>query len=61
MKAVQLTSRLRYIPLNDEEGVFGLLVVHTGDHVNYTIEVGSARELEAAIESFQTHPVGEDL
>ena len=61
MQSVQLSSRLRYLPLSDEEGEFGLLIVHTGDTINYTIEVANSRELEAAIESFQSNPVGEDL
>ena len=61
MQSVQLSSRLRYVPLSDKDGEFGLLIVHTGDTINYTVEVSSSRELEAAIESFQANPVGEDL
>lgn len=61
MKAVQLTSKLRYVPLSDEEGKFGLFIVHDGDRVQYTIEVKDGREFEAALESFQTSPVGVDL
>ena len=54
----QLTDRVRYLPLRDEQGDFGLLIVHDGDHVNYTIQVESYEELKAAIESFQEKPVG---
>lgn len=61
MKAVQLTSQLRYIPLEDDDGKFGLLIVHDGDRVKYTMEVSDIRQLDAAIESFQSNPVGENL
>jgi len=58
MKAIQLNENLRYIQLNDENGDFGVLVVHTEDHVHYTIQIESREELVAAIESFQQNPVG---
>lgn len=58
MKSIQLAPRLRYIQLNDDKGDFGLLIVHDGTHVNYTIQVESYEELRAAIESFQERPVG---
>ena len=61
MKSVQLTTNLRYVPLSDDEGTFGLLVVHDGDQVRYTLEIENSRQLEAAIKSFQDRPVGEDL
>ena len=58
MKAIQLTDNLRYIQLNDEQGDFGLIVVHTDNHVHYTIQVENEAELRAAVESFQENPVG---
>ena len=58
MKAIQLTDNLRYIQLNDEKGDFGLIVVHTDNHVHYTIQVENEAELRAAVESFQENPVG---
>ena len=58
MQGVQLAPRLRFLPLNDEKGDFGLLIAHTGDHVHYTIEVTTHEELRAAVESFQERPVG---
>lgn len=58
MKAVQLTDNLRFIQLNDDEGDFGLIVVHTEDRVHYTIQVETEDQLRAAIESFQENPVG---
>ena len=59
--SIQLTSRLRFVPLNDEAGDFGLLIVHDGPRVNYTITVNDRTELKAAIESFQEKPVGLEL
>ena len=58
MKSIQLTPQLRYIQLNDDNGDFGLLIVHTEDRVHYTIQIESREELVAAIESFQQNPVG---
>lgn len=58
MKAVQLTENIRFLSLNDEGGPFGLIIVHTGNHVHYTIQVESETELRAAVESFQEFPVG---
>ncbi len=58
MKGVQLTPNLRFLQLNDDAGDFGLLIAHSGEHVHYTIQVESAEELRAAVESFQERPVG---
>ncbi len=58
MTSVQLTENLRYIQLNDEKGDFGLIVVHKGERVQYTIQIENESELRAAIESFQENPVG---
>ena len=55
---VQLDKNLRYVPLSDDKGQFGLLIAHTGNHVHYTIQVETRDELRAAIESFQERPVG---
>ena len=57
MKTVQLAPRLRYISMNDEDGSFGLFVVHEGDRVRYTIEVTNYDEFRATLESFQEQPV----
>ena len=58
MTGVQLTPQLRYLGLNDEGGDFGLLIVHTDEHVHYTIQIETKEELRAAVESFQKNPVG---
>ena len=57
MKTVQLAPSLRYISMNDEDGSFGLFVVHEGDRVRYTIEVTNYDEFRATLESFQEQPV----
>ena len=58
MTGVQLTPNLRFLQLNDDEGSFGVLIAHSGEHVHYTIQIESREELRAAIESFQERPVG---
>jgi len=58
MKSIQLAPRLRYLQMNDDAGDFGILIVHDGSHVNYTIQVESHDELRAAIESFIENPIG---
>ena len=62
MDAVQLTSQLRYVPLEDEEGRFGLFIVHDeSGRVRYTVEVTDDTQLWAALDSFRCDPVGVDL
>jgi hypothetical protein len=56
MKSSQLAKNLRYIPLSDEGGAFGLFVVHDGDQVRYTIQVEDYDEFRATVESFQEQP-----
>ena len=60
-QTVQLTSRLRYVPLSDEDGEFGLFIVHNGDRVNYCIEVSDRDEFDAALDSFRDKFVGVDI
>ena len=62
MDAVQLTTQLRYVPLQDEEGKFGIFIVHDEDgRVRYTVEVTDDNQLWAALDSFRCDPVGVDL
>ena len=62
MKAAQLTTQLRYVPLEDEEGKFGIFIVHDEDgRVRYTVEIEDDAQLLAALESFRSNPVGSDL
>jgi len=56
MPSVQLAPNLRYVSLSDDDGVFGLFVVHEGDQVRYTIEVTNYDEFRATVESFQEQP-----
>ena len=51
MKTIQLAPRLRYVQLSDDQGEFGLLIAHEGDHINYTIQVESYDELKAKLET----------
>lgn len=56
MSPIQLLPNLRYLPLSDESGDFGIFIVHDGDTVRYTIEIQNREELEAALASFQGTP-----
>ena len=56
MKSVLLSPNLRYIPLNDTEGSFGIFVVSDGDRYRYSITVNDEDEFKAALESFQSKP-----
>ncbi len=57
MKSAQLAPNLRYISLSDDDGTFGLFVIHEGDRIRYTIEVSNYNEFRATVESFQEVPV----
>tara|TARA_R110002012_G_scaffold214500_1_gene385586 strand:- start:75 stop:248 length:174 start_codon:yes stop_codon:yes gene_type:complete len=57
MKTVQLAPNLRYLSMSDEDGVFGLFVIHSGEDVRYTIQVSNYDEFRATLESFQEQPV----
>ena len=56
MTGIQLTPNLRYLPMNDDEGPFGMFIVSEGDRYRYSITVNNAEEMRAAVESFQTQP-----
>ena len=56
MTGVQLTPNLRYLPMNDDEGPFGMFIVSDGDRYRYSITVNNADEMRAAVESFQAQP-----
>ena len=56
MKSAQLAPNLRYISLSDDDGTFGLFVIHEGERVRYTIEVSNYNEFRATVESFQEQP-----
>ncbi len=46
MKTVQLTPNIRYASLNDEDGVFGLFIVHLNGDVIATQEVCNQDEFK---------------
>ena len=48
MTHVQLHQNIRYVPLSDDEGDFGLLVHHDGQHVYAAVEIDS-REMFAEV------------
>lgn len=52
MKGIQLTPELRYLPLDDEEGGFGLVIYHQFNNLIQTFEVHSRDELVSLVERF---------
>ena len=56
MTGIQLTPNLRYLPMNDDEGPFGMFIVSEGDRYRYSITVNNEAEMRAAVESFQAQP-----
>ena len=51
MKVVQLTPHIRYVPLSDDEGEFGLLMNHLNDTVLNVVEVHDKDEFTDAFNS----------
>ena len=56
MKGIKISENLRYLPLNDDEGNFGVFIVSDGDRYRYSITVNNEDEMRAAVESFQSNP-----
>ncbi len=48
MKSVQLTPHIRYVPLSDDEGEFGILINHLNGTVVNTVEIHSREEFTQA-------------
>ena len=57
MTGIQLTPNLRYLPMNDDEGTFGMFIISEGDRYKYSITCNNREELLATVESFQENPV----
>tara|TARA_B100000073_G_scaffold90593_1_gene71438 strand:- start:1525 stop:1722 length:198 start_codon:yes stop_codon:yes gene_type:complete len=47
---VQVTPNVRYIPLSDEDGDFGIFLVHSGNKVYHAREVHDRDEFERVYE-----------
>ena len=52
MTGIQITPELRYLPLSDEEGGFGLVIYHQFNNLIQTFEVHSRDELVSLVERF---------
>ena len=52
MTSVQLTPHIRYVPLSDEDGEFGILINHLNDTVINTVEVHDREEFVNAFNRF---------
>ena len=51
MKSVQISPNVRYVSLDDEDGNFGIFVVHSGSQVFRTYEVSTREEF---VETYDT-------
>ena len=54
MKAVQLSPNIRFLSLSDDEGTFGLFLVHNSDSVYETREVHSREEFSEVYQELTT-------
>ena len=52
MKGIQLTPQLRYVPLSDEKGDFGLVIYHQFEQLIQTFEVHTREELLSLVKRF---------
>ena len=53
-RPVQLTPNLRYLSMNDDEGIFGLFIVHLNGEVVRTIEVYNEDEFKSTYNELTT-------
>ena len=53
-RPVQLTPNLRYLSMNDDEGIFGLFIVHLNGEVVRTIEVYNEDEFKSVYNELTT-------
>ena len=53
MKTAQVTPNIRYISLSDNEGEFGLFIVHLNDYVYHTQEVHDRDEFRRVYAQLQ--------
>ncbi len=54
MKAVQLSPNIRFLSLTDDEGTFGIFLVHSSDSVYETREVHSREEFAEVYQELTT-------
>ena len=52
--AIQLTPNLRYLSMNDDEGIFGLFILHVNDELIRTIEVYSEDDFKSTYSELTT-------
>ena len=50
MQSAQLHPNIRYVSLNDEAGVFGLLIHHDEEHIYAAVEVESLESFREVYE-----------
>ena len=51
---IQLTPNLRYLSMNDDEGIFGMFIVHVNNEVVRTIEVYNKEEFKVVYNELTT-------
>ena len=52
MTIVQLTPHIRYVPLSDDDGEFGLLINHVNDTIVNSVEVHDREQFTDAFNRF---------
>ena len=54
MKAVQLSPNIRFLSMSDDEGTFGVFLVHSRDSVYETREVHTKEEFSEVYQELST-------
>ena len=59
MHTAQISPNIRYISLDDNDGEFGIFIVHLNDYIYHTHEVYSRQEFVKVYEELQSVYGGE--
>tara|TARA_R110002012_G_scaffold319395_1_gene539894 strand:+ start:74 stop:253 length:180 start_codon:yes stop_codon:yes gene_type:complete len=54
MKAIQLSPNIRFVSLSDDEGTFGIFLVHSRDSIYETREVHTREEFTEVYQELST-------
>ena len=54
MQTAQISPNIRYVSLDDEDGAFGIFIVHLNDYIYHAQEVYSRQEFVRVYRQLQT-------
>ena len=54
MQTAQISPNIRYVSLDDEDGAFGIFIVHLNDYIYHAQEVYSRQEFVKVYRQLQT-------